>query len=176
MPVKTAVAAKAAKPRASSGAAAKRPPTGPAGVADLAALSSASGMAAELTKAADALTCAVETGLVCEALDANMQLWVAIKNTVGGTDGGAGDVKDNLVRLADHVVASTLGLARGFSPEAVLPLIGIDLEVAKGLMDGILEHLIRERAYYLWKETGHCSDYDNWIRAEREIRGLFEIA
>jgi hypothetical protein len=164
MPAKKTVAPKAAR-------------TGTAAVAghDLAALSSVSGMAAELTKSADALTNAANDPEAARvAVDANALLWAAIKENVGKADGCSAEIKDNLVHLADHVAQTTAALPPELNEEALLALVGINCESAKNLMDGVIEHLIRERAYYLWLETGHCSDYDNWIRAEREIRGLLE--
>ena len=143
------------------------------GTPDLAKLLSASGMAAELAIAADALTAGLETGYFCAPLDHNVQLWQAIKTVVATCDGPVA-VRDGLGKLADHVATSTLALATSFTFIGVLALIDLDTETATGLMRGINDKMIRDRAYSLWQEGGAIDGADkrDWLAAEREIRAM----
>jgi len=139
---------------------------------DLGVLTSAAGMAGELAKAADALAVAMETGVFCPPLDHNLRLWTAIKTVIDRAEGEPGG-REGLVELANLVAASTLALAPSLTVDAVMPLIGLDLEIAKGLVDGIYDQLTRDRAYFLWLEAGggHGADQRYWLQAESEIRG-----
>jgi hypothetical protein len=164
-------AAKAAAPRAAARQA--KAGNGAGGMINLSAVFSASGLAAELAKAADALTTAAESGEFCGALERNLELWVAIKTLAGRSNGQLDpESRDTLIRVADQVADATFQIARVFDPEAVLPFATIDLEVAQGLVNGALNRAIRERAYYLWLEAGapHGEDQQFWYSAEREIR------
>jgi hypothetical protein len=175
-PAKAAAAAKAATPaKPAAKAAPKAAPAkglqakgGNGGFPDLDSLGSAAGMAAQLTEAANSLATALESGHFCDSLDRNLQLWTAIKSVLNG-DGTA-----ELRNLADQVTTATLAIGRSFNADTVAKLVGINLEVARGLVDGVLSQLVRDRAYYLWLEAGaqHGNDQHFWLTAEREIRDL----
>lgn len=142
------------------------------------AVYSPTGLAAELVKAADWLTSAAESGAFCEALERNLQVWVAVKSLVNRQNGQIDDeTRTNLTQLADQVAAGTFVLARDITADSVTPLVAINLEVSKALVEGVLNQLIRDRAYYLWQEAGgeHGQDKQFWFTAEREIRSTVSV-
>ncbi len=136
---------------------------------------SAPGLAAELAAGADGLSRALETGHFCEAIERNLELWVAIKTMVSRQNGRVdAETRSNLMHVADQVASATFAMAHDFAPDSVLPLITIDLEVSKALVDGVVNQMIRDRAYFLWQQSG-CQDGRDqqfWYTAEQEIRGV----
>lgn len=141
-------------------------------------LNSATELAAELAAAAEALSQALETGHFCEPAMRNLGLWVAVKTIANGRNGGIDpDTRASLNQIADQVAAITFAMAQGFTPDSVLPLIAIDLEASKALVDGLIQQMIRERAYFLWQDSGqpHGNDQTFWFAAEREIRDAMSL-
>ena len=139
---------------------------------------SAPGLAAELAASADGLSRALETGRFCEAIERNLELWVAIKTLVAQQNGRVdGETRNSLTQVANQVASATFAMAQDFTPDSVLPLITIDLEVSKALVDGVLSQMIRDRAYFLWQESGCQGGRDEqfWYTAEQEILGLAAI-
>jgi len=142
---------------------------------DFSALESTQGLAAALTAAAAELCAATEDGRFCLPLDRNLRLWVAIKTMMEAASGAVPDfVRGNLTQLANRVTAFTAAVGRDFSPERVVQLAEIDLKIAQGLIESTLSQLIRDRAYYIWLDTGcpEGRDQEHWSAAEQEIRGL----
>ncbi len=144
-----------------------------AGLVDPMVLDSPTGLASELAAAAEALSQALETGHFCEPAMRNLGLWVAVKTLANGRNGGIDPAtRADLNRIADQVAATTFAMGQNFTPDSVLPLIAIDLEASRALVDGLVQQMIRERAYFLWQESGsrHGNDQGFWFAAEREIR------
>lgn len=142
---------------------------------DFTALGSVQGLASALAASAADLCKATEDGLFCEPLNRNLELWVAIKALLGSApDSVAEPSRANLTQLAGHVAAYTTALARDFAPERVAQLIEINLKIAQGLIEGVLNQVIRDRAYYIWLESGcpQGRDQEHWCQAEQEIKGL----
>ncbi len=136
---------------------------------------SAPGLAEELALVADGLSKAMESGHFCEAIEHNLEVWVAIKTLVARQNGQVdAETRSSLMQVADQVAAATFAMAQVFTPDSVLPLITIDLEVSKALVGGVLNQMIRDRAYFLWQEAGspHGTDQQFWYTAEQEIRGV----
>ena len=86
-------------------------------------------------------------------------------------------VRGNLTQLADRVTAFTAAVGRDFSPERVVQLAEIDLKIAQGLIESTLSQLIRDRAYYIWLDSGRPEgrDQEHWSAAEQEIKGLMNL-
>ncbi|HSV30211.1 MAG TPA: DUF2934 domain-containing protein, partial [Candidatus Omnitrophota bacterium] len=79
-----------------------------------------------------------------------------------------------LTEMAELVTTATLAAARSGTPQAIEPLIAMDLSLSKLLSDATLEQMTRDRAYYLWQEAGcpHGNDQEYWFTAANEIQGL----
>lgn len=166
-------AAPPAKPARQSPA--KKEPAIRIGVIDPEKVFTAPGMAAELALAADRLSRALETGKFCDAIERNLEVWVAVKTLVSRQNGQIdADIRNTLLQVANQVATITFAMAQKFTPEGVVPLVAINLAVSKALVDGVLDQMIRDRAYYLWQDSGgvHGSDQQFWFVAEREIRGF----
>lgn len=139
-------------------------------------LATVEGLAAALVNAAHEIADACEKGGLGPALHQNLDLWMAIRTMLDRNDGSIpGDVRENLTRLSDYVVAGTLTTGRDCTDEGLVSLIDIDLRIAHGLIEATLNHYIRERAYFLWQEAGcpHGCDQDHWNVAEKEVRAAF---
>jgi len=71
-----------------------------------------------------------------QSLDNNLKMWVAIKTLVKSKDSVIPTaVKNNLLKLADYVVAKTFEISRSFSEVAVSSLINTNIQIAKGLLE-----------------------------------------
>lgn len=131
-----------------------------------------SGLAYELAAAADALSDALESGNVCEPLDRNLQVWVAIKTLANNPHNSLSpELRQDLTDLADRITATTFAMAKEFSSDSILHLIEASVNLSKTLSDAVIEQLVRERAYALWQEAGadHGRDQEFWFTAQREI-------
>lgn len=74
---------------------------------------------------------------IADALDQNLQLWVAIKTLVGKDDCGLPqNVKDNLVRLGNFVADTTFKYGVDITEEAINTLTNINLQISEGLLEG----------------------------------------
>jgi len=74
---------------------------------------------------------------LARALDGNMELWIGIRTLV--TQSGSpvpAAVRDNLVRLANFVVLTTLEKGVQAEPETLDSLININLQISEGLLEG----------------------------------------
>jgi len=137
---------------------------------DFSVLDSACGMAGELAKAGDDLAAALESGLFTEALDYNLRLWQAITTVVDRAP-KHGSLRDELTRAASVVRATTLAMGRVFSTEAVVHLVRLDLDVARGLFEGIVAKLLAGDA----GRKGGAPDFNDtgfWPAVERGMKGL----
>lgn len=59
---------------------------------------------------------------------------------------------------------------RAVSPVRQSPVPKPQAAAATGPID-VTQDMIARRAYLIWESSGG-SDFDNWVRAERELRGL----
>ena len=140
---------------------------------DVASLGSLQDVAAALAAVADDLGKATEDGMFCAPLSRNLELWVAIKTLLTAPESGIAEpIRANLLQLADHVTAYTTAVGRNFAPSRVAQLIEIDLKIAQGLINAVMNQVIRDRAYYIWLESGcpQGRDHEHWCQAEQEIK------
>lgn len=71
------------------------------------------------------------------ALDHNLQIWVAIKTQVNrSTCLLAQPVRDNLTRLSNFVVETTMKHGVNIPDNVVDTLININLQISEGLLEG----------------------------------------
>jgi flagellar biosynthesis regulator FlaF len=111
-----------------------------------------------------------------DALAHNLAIWVAVQMVASREDCGMPpEVRDNLIRLAQFVVRTTLGVKDGLLTERSLQTMAqINLNIADGLLRSQQNTLIRERAYEIWEEDGKPEgrEADHWLRAEQEVLEL----
>lgn len=74
---------------------------------------------------------------LAETLERNVQIWLALK-TIVSLDGCSlsQEVRDNIGRLADFVVARTAQGVETISEETIRSLININLQISEGLLEG----------------------------------------
>jgi len=71
------------------------------------------------------------------ALDANLELWIAIRTLVKRSDNALPkEVRDNLVRLSEYVSGLTVGRRESLSDSELDTLININLQISEGLLEG----------------------------------------
>jgi len=128
---------------------------------------------AALVEAADGLLSAADGPALVEALDRNLQLWVAIKTTTANEEGPLPEtVRQNLRTLAGLIADITLAAGqRSLESREIEGLAGINLDIARGLAEGERQRLVRDRAYELWDRAGRPDNrsLEFWLAAEREI-------
>lgn len=102
-------------------------------------LSSAEKDALELLRASVNLSSAKETGdkvAMVQALDENLQLWVAIKTFVRRKNGGFSEqVKQNLIKLADFVAQKTFEFGESMNGKTLEAIINTNLQISEGLLE-----------------------------------------
>ena len=70
------------------------------------------------------------------ALDENLQLWTAIKTLVSRKDHPLNDkAKENLIKMADYVVAKTLKDGNNATETTLDTLENMNLQIAEGLLE-----------------------------------------
>lgn len=126
-----------------------------------------------LLHVANLLTDAETAAQLTHALDANLQLWVAIRSAVAAPENELpADIKANLTALAGFVGDTTLGAGqRRLEPQQIEILARINLNVAAGMAEGHRQLLVRRRAYEIWEEEGRPDGKAeaHWLAAEREL-------
>ena len=76
-------------------------------------------------------------GDLIDALNENLQVWVAIRTMAMREDSGfSGEVKENLVKLRKFVSEKTFESPEGLSDEAMDALINVNLQISEGLLEG----------------------------------------
>lgn len=70
-----------------------------------------------------------------EALEMNLQLWIAIKTRVQLADTMPAALTSNLVRLADFVAGSILNGGINIENSAIDAIINVNLQVSEGLLE-----------------------------------------
>lgn len=93
-----------------------------------------------LAKAAVALDQAREKGLssseMTNALNHNLELWVAIRTFVSKDGNNVPDeVRDNLLKLGQYVAELTFKSADGINDQEVSSLININFQISEGLLE-----------------------------------------
>ncbi len=105
-----------------------------------ASLSSFEEDAFALTRAAVAMSEALETGdqtALAAALDENLNLWTAIKTLVERADCKLPqDIRTNLARLGDYTAKVTFDLSKQRKLEKIEVLVNTNLQIAEGLLEG----------------------------------------
>jgi Protein of unknown function (DUF2934)/Flagellar protein FlaF len=145
------------------------------GAIDFEAINTVSGLVAALVETADEL-CRVSEPTACgSVLYKNLELWVAIK-TLTQHHGCPfpDDLKSNLQRLADFV-GNTLNVGEDDGATGLgATLVGINLQIARGLIEAAAQQMIRETAFRLWEENGcpHGQDHEHWLAAENEVMSI----
>ncbi len=93
-----------------------------------------------LTEAAVAMSRALEEGDqagLADALDGNLQLWVAIRTLVSQGDNPLPkEVKDNLIQLSHYTAQKTFEMRDAFDADTVESLISTNLHISEGLLEG----------------------------------------
>ncbi len=74
---------------------------------------------------------------IVEALNHNLELWVAIQSMVKTANGSLPEeVKSNLWKLGDFVIGTTFRQGHGIADQALDTLININLQISEGLLEG----------------------------------------
>lgn len=96
--------------------------------------------AAALARVAIALSNARESSDPADlkaALEANVELWVAIRTVVARPDNKLPqDVRDNLMRLSRYVTGVSVGRTEPLSDGELDSLVNINLQISEGLLEG----------------------------------------
>ncbi|MCP5372625.1 MAG: hypothetical protein H6907_12915 [Hyphomicrobiales bacterium] len=95
----------------------------------------------ELSRAAMVLDVARNEGdaaALAAALEANMEIWIAIRTLVRRADMGLPpDTAANLERLGRYVAETTLNHGVDMPPHVLDTLININLQISEGLLEGM---------------------------------------
>lgn len=81
------------------------------------------------------MTREVQPVALVEAMEMNLQLWIAIKTRVQSADTMPAALRSNLVRLADFVAGSILKGGIAIENSAIDAIINVNLQVSEGLLD-----------------------------------------
>jgi flagellar biosynthesis regulator FlaF len=74
---------------------------------------------------------------IVEALNHNVELWVAIQSMVKAANGSLPEeVKSNLWKLGDFVIGTTFRHGHDIADQALETLININLQISEGLLEG----------------------------------------
>ena len=78
-----------------------------------------------------------ECAPLAEALDRNAHVWVSFKSLLS-LEGCSltGEVRDNVVTLADFVLGNTAKGAENLSDETIRTFINVNLQISEGLLEG----------------------------------------
>ena len=106
------------------------------------------------------------------ALDHNLQVWVAIRTLMQRQDCPLPtDIRDNLIKLSHYAAQRTFEVANGVTDDIIDSLINVNLQISEGLLEGLNNNRIKERAYQIWEQAGKPvgNDKEHWAQAEVEI-------
>lgn len=82
-----------------------------------------------------------DAGDLASALDHNLELWIGIRALISRRDSAiTGQVRDNLVKLADYVAQTILDKGIKMAPQTLDSLININLQISEGLLEGHARH------------------------------------
>lgn len=79
----------------------------------------------------------LEPGKLVAALEANLELWVAIRTLVSRGSAVPDQTKGNLLRLSQYVASETLSKGAEIDEETLDTLISINLQISEGLLEGL---------------------------------------
>jgi|TARA_B100000315_G_C14340444_1_gene479332 flagellar biosynthesis regulator FlaF len=72
------------------------------------------------------------------ALNENLQVWVAIRSFAMREDSGFSDeIKENLTKLSKFVAEKTFDSPEGISEQTMDTLINVNLQISEGLLEGV---------------------------------------
>ncbi|MBC7950603.1 MAG: DUF2934 domain-containing protein [Rhodospirillaceae bacterium] len=116
-----------------------------------------------LADAATQLDQADNAGKFLHALERNRKVWQTIKDVA---------LRLPNPQLADYALSTAGKMGHGVNDAQVSALIDISRRVSAQLAGGNIDH-IRERAYFIWENSGHPSgqDLEHWLIAEIETKG-----
>ncbi len=78
-----------------------------------------------------------DPGSLVAALNANLELWVALRSVVMKVECNLAEAtKQNLVRLSEFVAAKTFEGIDKLTDEGIKSLININLQISEGLLEG----------------------------------------
>lgn len=79
-----------------------------------------------------------DPGKLVAALEANLELWVAIRTLVSrGNEALSGEARGNLLRLSQYVASETLSKGAEIDSETLNTLININMQISEGLLEGL---------------------------------------
>jgi hypothetical protein len=115
-----------------------------------------------LADAATQLDQADNTGTFLHALERNRKVWQTIKDVALAPN----------QQLADYALSTAGKMGHGVNDAQVNALIDINRRVSAQLAGGDIGH-IRERAYFIWENSGRPNgqDLEHWLIAEIEMKG-----
>lgn len=80
---------------------------------------------------------AKDPGALINALNENLQVWVAIRTLAMREDSGfSADVKRNLTKLSKFVAEKTFDSVEGIADHTMDTLINVNLQISEGLLEG----------------------------------------
>lgn len=118
-----------------------------------------------LAEAARQLDSADEPAKFLRALEHNRKVWQTIRDLAARHNW-----RTPTPRLADYALATARKMGHGVADEQLSNLIDISRRVSAELAGGDIER-IRERAYFIWENSGRPQgqDLEHWLMAEMEI-------
>ncbi|MBX9635476.1 MAG: DUF2934 domain-containing protein, partial [Magnetospirillum sp.] len=118
-----------------------------------------------LADAAVELDRADDTGKFLHALERNRKVWQTIKDVALRLNWQVPDPQ-----LADYALSTARKMGHGVNDAQVNALIDINRRVSAQLAGGCIDQ-IRERAYFIWEDSGRPfgQDLEHWLIAEMEL-------
>ncbi|MBC7908775.1 MAG: DUF2934 domain-containing protein [Rhodospirillaceae bacterium] len=120
-----------------------------------------------LADAATDLDQADDTRKFLGALERNRKVWQTLKDVA---------LRQNWrvpnAQLADYALNTAGRMGHGVNDAQVSALIDINRRVSAELAGGCIDH-IRERAYFIWENSGRPQgqDLEHWLIAEIQMKG-----
>ena len=113
-------------------------------------------------------------GDLVAALDDNMKLWVAIKTMVEKKKDMPAEVKQNIMKMADFVVASTVAMGEKLDMGKVDAMINVNLQIAEGLLAGKEMSKAEEDAFALLRAAVNLANARDNKKDEELVEALEE--
>ncbi len=86
---------------------------------------------------------------ITSALDDNLQLWIAIKTVINKRNALPEEIKANINKIADYVIAATLKTEQEQNIKSIDTMITFNLQIAEGLLAGVKLNQTEEDAFSL---------------------------
>ncbi len=74
---------------------------------------------------------------IAKALDDNLKLWVAIKTVLNKRDAFPEEIKSNILKIANYIIANTVRPNEGLNIGAIDSMVTFNLQIAEGLLAGV---------------------------------------